>query len=178
LTQGDVLVISGLNGSGKSTLLKLIAGLFPTSSGTVSYRINDHQLDSHQLRSAIGFFAPYYHLFVQLSAYDNIDLFNRSHLLNLNRESICDLFEKFQLKDKHKMNVKNYSSGMRQRLKLMVALMHSPQFLLMDEPTSNFDVQGKSLINSILDEQKKTGITVICTNELSEMEWGNKHIEL
>lgn len=178
LQHGDVLVISGQNGSGKSTLLKMIAGLLSLSKGSIEYKINEYSLAQKDLLKHLGFFAPYFRLFDQLSAEENLKIFSQAHDIALDGKAITSMFAKFQLEKKQSVKVRNYSSGMKQRLKLMTSLIHEPEFLLLDEPTSNLDQYGKALIEETIEAQKQNGICIICTNESNELAWGNKQIEL
>ena len=174
----EVLVITGKNGSGKSTLIKIVAGLLNSTSGSVDYTFDKNKISSSDLKGRSGFVAPYYNLFNQLTAYDNLEIFNKSLTKPIERKQLLKLFAQYQLDNKALVKVRQYSSGMKQRLRLLIATMNQPDFLLMDEPTSNLDLNGKELVNEIIVNQRKIGPIVICTNETDEIKWGTNVIEL
>jgi heme exporter protein A len=88
------------------------------------------------------------------------------------------LLETFLLLNRKDDFVKTYSSGMKQRLKFIFALMHSPQLLLLDEPTSNLDSEGKDKVYSILKKEADTSIIIIASNEESDLEFCSDLIRL
>ena len=125
----------------KSTLIKIIAGLLSNSSGSVEYLSNGEKISQDNLKGQSGFVAPYYNLFNQITAFENVEVFNQSLNTPLSKESILKLFNDFQLSKKENYKLRQYSSGMKQRLRLLIATMNNPTFLLMDEPNTNLDVQ-------------------------------------
>jgi len=126
----------------------------------------------------MGFNAPYFHLFNELTAIENIQVLAKARGVSFTVKELNVLLEKFQLAKKGHISIQHFSSGMQQRIKLLCATLFNPSFLFLDEPTSNLDVYGKQLVEALVAEQKKMGITVICTNEVNEAEWGNKTIAL
>ena len=73
---------------------------------------------------------------------------------------------------------RNYSSGMKQRLKLVQALLHQPPLLLLDEPGSNLDSKGMKIVEDVISEQRQLGMTVIASNEKREVEYADRVINL
>ncbi|MGH2566941.1 MAG: ATP-binding cassette domain-containing protein, partial [Bacteroidota bacterium] len=89
-----------------------------------------------------------------------------------------NLLQQFGLWNKRDDLVRTYSSGMKQRLKFVFALLHRPSVLLLDEPTSNLDAEGVEVVRRNVEEQKRSGIVVVATNVDSEALWCSKKIHL
>lgn len=176
--KGEILVLKGYNGSGKSTLLKVIAQFLPASNGSIEYLHNNEIIPKEKCLKSIGFNAPYFNLFNDLTAIENIKILLKSRDAFLSDKEIKAKLTEFQLSKKGHVPIQNYSSGMQQRIKLLCATLFEPMFLFLDEPTSNLDVEGKELVKRCIENQKKHGITIICTNEEEELNWGDVFIDL
>ncbi len=172
LSTSQSITISGRNGSGKSTLLKIIANLTRSSNGKVSIIENNILLSAESRFRKIGFLSPYLNLYDELTGFENLDFFYRlrSFAFQNSKEKINSLLESAGLYQNRNELLKNYSSGMKQRLKLMFAIMHEPEILLMDEPRTNLDKSGINLIRRFSEEQKLKGILIIATNDESDKE--------
>lgn len=170
LTEKSSLVITGRNGSGKSTLLKVISRLIRLDKGSIELKINNEKIPAEKYFSKIGFFSPYINLYDELTGWENLDFFYDLKVAGKNNknEKIKYLLEKVGLFNRRNDLIRNYSSGMRQRLKLAFSVLNSPQLLLMDEPRTNLDEEGISVIYSIAEEQKERGILILATNEAED----------
>ena len=162
--------ISGPNGSGKSTLVKIIAGLIAGSSGKIIHKNSDGEISPEKLHNHIGFVSPYLVLYEEFSAWENLKIFSKIRGVSFNEELINFYLLKFLLDTRKGDLVKTYSSGMKQRLKFIFALMHSPEVLIFDEPTSNLDEEGKKAVYEIVREEGKSKIVVIASNESKDLE--------
>jgi ABC-type multidrug transport system ATPase subunit len=167
LAENSSLVITGKNGSGKSTLLKVISHLIRLDKGKITLEINGNKIAVDKFYTKIGLFAPYLNLYDELSAWENLDFFYdlKVDKKEEKKEKIKYLLEKVGLYNRRDDLIRNYSSGMRQRLKLAYSVLNSPALLLMDEPRTNLDEQGISVVYEIAEEQKKNGILILATNE-------------
>lgn len=161
--------ISGPNGSGKSTLVKIIAGIIGTSSGKVTHNLNGKEIEPEKLHDHIGFVSPYLVLYEEFSAWENLDLCAKIRGIKLDEKRVKYLLEKFLLLNRKDDLVKTYSSGMKQRLKFIFALMHSPALLILDEPTSNLDDEGKSSVYEIIKEEGSKNIVIVASNENQDL---------
>jgi heme exporter protein A len=170
--------ISGPNGSGKSTLVKIIAGISSPTSGKITHFTNDKIVIPEQLHNHIGFVSPYLVLYDEFTAWENLNYFADIRNLKFDTEKINFLLEKFLLLNRKDDFVKTYSSGMKQRLKFIFALMHSPQLLILDEPTSNLDAEGKEKVYSILLKEASSSIIIIASNDESDLEICSSRIQL
>lgn len=173
-----ILGISGNNGSGKSTFMKIIAGVLSPNKGEIIHSIDGIKINIDELFNYIGFVSPYLILYEEFSAEENLKVFSKIRGIKFDSEYIKGLFEKMNLYNRRRDIVKTYSSGMKQRLKYVFALMHKPGFLLLDEPTSNLDSEGKDSVYSIINEYSKNHIVIIASNEEQDLKMCNDIIYL
>jgi heme exporter protein A len=169
-SEQGIFGISGPNGSGKSTLVKIVAGLISASSGKMIHKNSDEEIIAEKLHNHIGFVSPYLVLYEEFSAWENLKIFAKIRGIELNEEMVISYLSKFLLENRKDDLVKTYSSGMKQRLKFIFALMHSPEVLIFDEPTSNLDEEGKKVVYDIVHEEGKSKIVVIASNETKDLE--------
>ncbi|MGB9695881.1 MAG: ABC transporter ATP-binding protein [Ignavibacteria bacterium] len=172
LTNTQSLVVTGRNGTGKSTLLKILATLIKPDVGKYSMSIDGIELEKNKFFKHIGMLAPYINLYDELTGYENLMLFGQlrnSYFTKEDKNRVLELLSKVNLYTKRNEYFRNYSSGMKQRLKLAFAIQHSPSILLLDEPRTNLDVEGINIVYDIIEEQKKSGIVIIATNDLDDI---------
>jgi heme exporter protein A len=162
--------ISGPNGSGKSTLVKIVAGLIAASSGKIFHKNSNGEIIPEKLHNHIGFVSPYLVLYEEFSAWENLKIFAKIRGVNFDEQKVIYYLSQFLLESRKNDLVKTYSSGMKQRLKFIFALMHSPEVLIFDEPTSNLDEEGKKVVYDIVREEGKTRIVIIASNEGKDLE--------
>jgi len=170
---GQVLVIAGRNGSGKSTLLRIVAGLARPTTGQVLFYQEEHLLDAEERRRLAGLVAVDVSLYGELTAWENLSFFARVRGLRLAPEEAERLLAEVGLAGRGEDLVQTYSSGMRQRLKYACTLLHHPPFLLLDEPGSNLDEAGRTLVERIIAHQRTIGLVVLATNEPREVAYGD-----
>jgi len=175
---GSSLAIAGRNGSGKSTLVKIIAGLLSPSSGEVIYQIDGKKIDKIDWFKYVGFVAPYLQIYDEFTGYENLEILARIRGLKNYKEKIEDVLKRVNLYSRRYDLVRGYSSGMKQRLKYACALLHEPILLILDEPTSNLDIEGVEMVWAIAEEQKKKGILIVATNEPEELQMCDDVINL
>lgn len=175
--KADVLIVKGPNGSGKSTLIKLLSDILTTEKGKIEYLINEDCLNPSQYPFYFGLCAVEQNLYEELTIYENLEFLLK--LRNINgKEKIEDYLKKANLYNKRDKYYKNLSSGMKQRVKIISAILHKPAFLFLDEPGTNLDGNGFLFLNQIIEEQKKRGICVIASNNEKEYKYGNKTVIL
>ncbi len=162
--------ISGPNGSGKSTLVKIIAGIIGANKGEVKHFLDGKEIIPEKVHNHIGFVSPYLVLYEEFSAEENLQMFASIRGIDFDKEKVNYLFNKFLLFKRKDDLVKTYSSGMKQRLKFIFALIHSPQLIILDEPTSNLDDEGKNSVYEIINEEGSRNIVLIATNEKNDLE--------
>ncbi len=169
--KAGVYGISGPNGSGKSTLVKMIAGIIGASKGKIFHKLDDKLVIEEELHNHIGFASPYLVLYEEFSTYENLKLFSEIRGIKFNQERVDYLLEKFLLKKRKDDILKTYSSGMMQRVKFIFALMHSPYLIILDEPTSNLDDEGKESVYELIKEEGQKNIVLIASNEKNDLEF-------
>ena len=179
VSSGECLSIVGPNGSGKSTLLKIIAGLIRPSSGCVEITANGNMLDAQQRITVVGLVSPEIIFYHPLSAYENIRFFLNAQARELPPAIIREHLDHVGLKSQAAKPVAFFSTGMKQRLKFALLLALDPPLLLLDEPASNLDTNGKQKVAAFISAAlaaKKT--IIIASNESWETEYGTQTIIL
>jgi heme ABC exporter ATP-binding subunit CcmA len=175
---GSVLGIAGANGSGKTTLLKCLTGLLKPSSGSVTWKLGGNILNQTDLKSHIGYAAPYIQLYEELTVLENLqflcDLGNSVIAQDLNRH-----LRRYEAGDFEKSLYGNLSTGQQQRVKLAACTVKNPTILILDEPGSNLDTEGRELVERMVDEHSKDGkMTIIASNQSDELKLCKKIIDL
>jgi heme ABC exporter ATP-binding subunit CcmA len=178
LNRGDVLAVAGWNGSGKSTLLRIIAGLVRPSAGQVEMLFNSEPVPRESRRRFVGMVAPALSLYDELTGLENMEFFCRVRGIACNRRDCLEIIDRLGLTAHATKMYRDYSSGMKQRLKLAQALLHKPPLLLLDEPACNLDSLGIKVVEEIISNQGQLGMTVIASNEEREVGYAGKVINL
>ncbi len=178
LSDFQSLCITGRNGSGKSTLIKIISGLIHPSKGKIVYEVEGNELPKESWFEKTGLISPYINLYEELSGYENLDFFYRLRSSDNGKDKINGLLEAVGLKGKGNELLKNYSSGMKQRLKLAFSVLHDPDILVMDEPRMNLDSAGIEIMNEIALRQKKRGMLIIATNDEEDQRLCEKFLNI
>lgn len=170
------LVITGRNGSGKSTLLKIIAGLVRPSGGQIRLTIDNCP---KQRLECTGLVSPDMSLYPTLTGRENIMFWTKLRGVNRSREDVEVLCCQVGVGGAEDELVSTYSTGMRQRLKLAVIKAINPPVWLLDEPSSNLDSSGKSMIEPLIaDAVKQNAAVILATNEVEEALYATSKIEL
>lgn len=160
VADGGALMVTGANGSGKSTLLRCLAGLLTPDAGTIELEEDGRRLDAAARRRSIGYVAPDLALYEELTAAENLDFFAR--LRGLPATGGRALLERLGLPPERAAGA--LSSGMRQRLRWVWALLHSPRLLLLDEPFQNLDAGGTAALSGLLAEHLDAGGLAVVAN--------------
>lgn len=176
--QGNIYGLAGQNGSGKSTLSKIISGIISPTKGKVNHFLNKKNIPSEKLHDIIGFVSPYLVLYDEFTAEENLIHFAKIRGTKYSETKAHKLFSEFNLFDRKNELLKTYSSGMKQRMKFLFALLHNPYLLLLDEPTSNLDKSGKDIVYDIIREESKTKCIIIASNESTDLEMCNEIIQI
>lgn len=175
LEAGTVTAITGRNGSGKSTLLKMMTGLSAPTSGKITYKENGQKAELNK----VSFVAPYYNLYEDYTPLELYKLVCTLRGENPNIQEFDSYLAKFELKSKKNIQIKNFSSGMKQRLKIILNLIGDFQAYFFDEPSSNLDVFGIETLEQEIENLKIKGkLVVIASNEPKEISWCNNFIKL
>ena len=178
IREGETIGLLGPNGAGKTTTIGMLVGLTSSDSGDVEIHKgkNSHELAQSgapsqvSVRNRIGVAPQTLSLYEELTATENLKFFGS--LYNLSGKSlkkrITTSLEFAGLQDRHNDKVSTFSGGMKRRLNIAVALIHQPEFILLDEPTVGVDPQSRNHIFERIEEMQKAGMTILYTTHYME----------
>lgn len=178
LIGGETLLITGRNGAGKSTLLRIIAGLLRPSEGAVHFWRGAGQVSGEQRRRQLGFVGPDIRLYRELTAREHMRFVGRLRGLPDDEVDVVAGLELVGLAGREDEVVGGYSSGMLQRLRYALALLHRPEVLLLDEPTTNLDEVGVAVVEGIVAATARRGIVIVATNDPRDLHYGDLVLSL
>jgi ABC-type multidrug transport system ATPase subunit len=165
-----ILGISGANGSGKSTLMKCLAYLMRPKSGSIIWRKDEQCMNQKEVKALIGYAAPYINLYAELSVLENLKFLVEVGGLSSDKESLNHLLEKVQIPHLKEQLFGSLSTGQQQRAKLAAALVRDPDILMLDEPGSNLDEKGHTLVSQIVKEASQAKkMIILASNDPSEI---------
>jgi ABC-2 type transport system ATP-binding protein len=171
VAKGSIVGLVGHNGAGKSTTIQVLLGFdFPTS-GEIS--VLGKLPGTIPLLNKIGVVSEIHPVFGSMTAYDQLDFLGRlSKIESIERKRRINLLlEKFDLTEDATKVAGKFSKGMIQRLGFAQALLHDPEILILDEPTTGLDPTGRSLISDVIKEERAKGKTILfSTHILSDVE--------
>ncbi len=161
---GQKSVILGPNGSGKSTLLQVIAGSVMPNEGTVAFEYEGKSILPDEIFNYTSLAAPYLELIEEFTLKE-IVRFHFKFKSTVNGLTEKEIIDMTGLSDKAGQSFKFYSSGMKQRVKLALALFSNTPLLLLDEPCSNLDNHGIDWYKQIIDEFAKDRTVIVASNQ-------------
>ena len=170
--RGDVFGFLGPNGAGKSTTIRMLLSLIKPTKGSIKI-FDKSLLDSREnILKNIGAIVEKPDLYKYLSAYKNLQILGKLSGVDITKKRIMEILELVGLKERANSKVKTFSHGMKQRLGIAQALLHNPELIILDEPTTGLDPQGlkeiRDLINHLSKDEKKT--IFLSSHILSEVE--------
>ena len=178
LAAPGAVVLTGPNGSGKSTLLRILAGLLRPTAGSATLRIGAEDLPPSARRMRVGFASPELAFYDELSVTENLVFAAEARGLADPHAAVATALERVGLAARARDFVPELSSGMKQRLRLAFALLGGPEVVLLDEPGSHLDDEGRASVARLVDEQARAGLVILATNDEREMKLGAQSIEL
>ncbi|MEL6636659.1 MAG: ABC transporter ATP-binding protein [Bacteroidota bacterium] len=160
---GGRYAILGPNGSGKSTLMKILSGHLSPSKGDISFQNSQQTFDRDELYRQISYAAPYIDLIEEFQLLEAIRFHQgfKPLLRNLNAEALVELLGFQEARQKE---IRFFSSGMKQRLKLALAICSDTDLLLLDEPTTNLDAQGMDWYRGLVAEYGGERTIIVASN--------------
>ncbi len=167
--------ITGQNGSGKSTLLQIIAKIQQPTRGTIEYISDNELLNDEKIHDRMSYTGPLINPYEELTGEENLSFCSSSKENNERGIELLDYFDIFKHKSKA---LKHYSSGMKQRLKLCLALCNNPHILFLDEPSMYLDSSGIDKLFNMLSDLSSNILLVIATNEKTEKDFCQEEIHL
>ena len=173
---GKTYAITGSNGSGKSTLLQVIAGSLTHNEGTVEITNNEQGIiNNEQLYRYIAIAAPYLELVEEMTAKEMLGFHTQFKPLVL---PIAEILQLVGLEKATGKQIRYYSSGMKQRLKLAQAFFSNTPILLLDEPTTNLDLDGIALYHQLINNYTGNKLVIVSSNDKQEYDFCEEVIEI
>jgi ABC-2 type transport system ATP-binding protein len=170
--KGDVFGFLGPNGAGKSTTIRMLLSLIRPTQGSIKIFDKPLQENRSEILKKVGAIVEKPDFYGYLSAYKNLEILGRISGNNIDKKRIMEILELVGLEKRFKSKVKTFSHGMKQRLGLAQSLLHDPDLIILDEPTTGLDPQGmKEIRELIIYLSKEKGKTIfLSTHILSEIE--------
>ncbi len=167
---GEIFGLLGANGAGKSTTFRMLCGLLPASEGTLRVAGEDLRRAAAKARARIGYMAQHFSLYANLSVADNLAFFSRAYGLRgkQQRDRLAWALDEFELRPYADTTSGQLSLGYKQRLALAAALMHSPEILFLDEPTSGVDPLARREFWQRINRLADQGVTLLVTTHFME----------
>ncbi|SDW54435.1 ABC-2 type transport system ATP-binding protein [Marinococcus luteus] len=168
IPSGEICCLLGPSGSGKTTLIRLMIGAIAADQGTIHFE--NTQMPSIEMLKKIGFMPQHNALYDDLSAEANLKFFGGLHRLGKHRleRRIEDVLEMVELTEHRSRLVKKFSNGMKKRLSLAAAILHSPSVLFLDEPTVGIDPVLRRKVWEQFQAFKRAGTTIIVSTHVMD----------
>jgi ABC-2 type transport system ATP-binding protein len=177
-TTGQHYALIGNNGSGKSTLLQIIAGYIGLTKGGIQWiSTSNETIDSTNIFQYISIATPYLELVEEFTALEQIIFHQQFKPLQNGLEPI-ELLEKIGLRNAAKKQIRNFSSGMKQRLKLALAIFDQAPILLLDEPCSNLDQEGIQTYHQLMQTYAMHKLVIVASNDPQEFQFCSQQLSL
>jgi len=169
--------ITGPNGSGKSTLLQVLAGAIDPSEGKIEWNLNESKIEEGETYQQISICAPYLELVEEMTAREFLQFHSRfkPFLRHISNDEILDAVG---LKQASRKQMRYYSSGMKQRVKLAQAIFSDTPVILLDEPCTNLDEGGYTLYNSLISDYCRNRLVIVSSNDKAEYSFCEEIIDI
>jgi ABC-type multidrug transport system ATPase subunit len=173
----ETYAILGPNGSGKSTFLSVLNGSLAPSAGTINYLLDGNAIEVEAVYKQLSLAAPYLELIEEFTLDEMIGFHFKfkSFRLGTDKEKLIELLN---LPGSRNKQIKYFSSGMKQRLKLALAFCSDTPMLMLDEPTSNLDKQGVEWYLSLVQQFAANRLTIICSNQEHEYSFCKNRLDI
>jgi ABC-2 type transport system ATP-binding protein len=168
--EGEIFGLLGPNGAGKTTTIRMLTGQTNPTSGTATVASYDIIHESIKAKQQIGVVPEVSNIYDEMSAWDNLIFAAQLYSVpKIEREKKAkELLELFGLYERRKDHVASFSRGMKRRLTIAAALIHKPDILFLDEPTTGLDVQSSRMILNLIKELNDGGVTIFLTTHYIE----------
>ena len=175
---GNSYAILGPNGSGKSTLIKVLTGALTASEGNLRYEENGKELAIEQVFQKMSLAAPYVELIEEYSLNEMLAFHFKfkSYLEGFDLERVKETLG--FAKNTFEKDIRHFSSGMKQRVKLILACCSQSNLLFLDEPTSNLDQEGEKWYRDLLELTNSERILIIGSNQEHEYSFCNEQLQI
>ncbi|MFH1196674.1 MAG: ABC transporter ATP-binding protein [bacterium] len=165
--RGDVFGFLGPNGAGKSTTIRMLLSLIKPTAGDIKIFGKPLNENRKEILRKIGAIVEKPDFYLYLSAYKNLEILGQIVGTDTSKKRIMELLELVGLEKRYKSKVKTFSHGMKQRLGIAQALLHEPELIILDEPTTGLDPQGmKEIRDLIIHLSREKGKTVFLSSHI------------
>lgn len=174
---GIAYAITGHNGSGKSTLLQSIGGMLQLSEGRIHFSQPSGMLQDEKVYQRLSFCAPYLDVIEEMTLVEFLQFHNQFKTF-INGLAIPQIIDIIDLQAAAQKQIRFYSSGMKQRVKLAQAILSDTDVVLLDEPCSNLDAKGIALYHTLIQDYCTDRIVLVCSNDEVEYRFCQEKIEM
>ena len=168
IKKGEIIALLGPNGAGKTTLISIICGIVTPSSGKVTVEDFDIIDDYRETRSRIGLVPQELTLELFETVFNNVSYSRGLNGKKPNPKHIEKILKDLSMWDKKDLRLRQLSGGMKRRVLIAKALSHEPSILFLDEPTAGVDVELRRAMWKVVEDLRKTGVTIILTTHYIE----------
>lgn len=168
---GEIVGFTGPNGSGKTTTIKMLTGILPPDKGEIKINGFDIKKNMIQAKSSIGYIADSPDMFLRLKGIEFLNFIADVYKVSDNdrKKRVNELAERFELTDALSSPMMSYSHGMRQKLMVIAALVHSPPVWILDEPMTGLDPKSSYELKEMMREHAKKGNAVFFSTHVLEV---------
>jgi ABC-2 type transport system ATP-binding protein len=163
---GQILGLVGPNGAGKTTMMRVLSGIIPPSSGTLSVADHDIVSDPVKAKQSLGYIPDEPRLFDNLTVWEHLEFFAAAYGVANYQPAAETLLQFFSLDGKRNHVVQSLSRGMRQKVAIACAYLHHPKVILFDEPLTGLDPAGIRSIKESIQERAVQGSAIIISSHL------------
>lgn len=174
---GKSYAITGPNGSGKSTFLKVLASHLTPTKGKISFQKDNQEIKLDVVYKNLSYSAPYIELLEEFTLTEMVD-FHQKFKPFYENTSTKDLIKKAYLQESSDKEIRFFSSGMKQRLKLALSILSKSDILILDEPTTNLDRRGMDWYKSLILEFKKNRTLLIASNVTEDFDFCDHQLNI
>lgn len=165
--KGDVFGFLGPNGAGKSTTIRMLLTLIKPTSGNIKIFGKDLAQHRKEILAKVGAIVEKPDFYLYLTAYKNLEILGKMSGINISKKNIMEILELVGLDKRYNSKVKTFSHGMKQRLGIAQTLLHNPELIILDEPTTGLDPQGmKEIRDLIIFLSKEKGKTIFLSSHI------------
>ncbi len=171
ISTGEIFGLLGPNGSGKSTTLKMLLGLVPPDSGSITVLGLDVQKQSVEVKRLVGYVPEAANIYEFLTGIEYLDFIADIYGVPTaeKKQRITEYLKALQLEGREGDMINSYSDGMRKKISLISAFLHKPKLLLLDEPLNALDPRSARIVKDFLHELKGQGVTTIMSTHVLEI---------
>ena len=166
--KGSMLALLGPNGAGKSTLINILAGIVNKTSGDIFINGNNYELEERAAKQSIGVVPQELVIDPYFTPKETLEFQAGYYGIKKSNRITMKLLSNLKLEDKARAYVRHLSGGMKRRLMIAKAMVHSPQVLILDEPTAGVDVSLRELLWQNIKDLNNKGVTILITTHYLE----------